>query len=511
MTPTLLIAWREYKQYVFSRGFLLFMIMFPVGLVLLSGATAFLEHNKPIRYYAIVDQTGNYADDIDAEIQTRYERRLIAAWDEYVALNVDEQALEDKLIAAPFAPAEVDSDRLASFRSAGGVDAGRRVIAPYLIVEQAPFIFERSRFERIEAPDSALAASDSGAIEAALRPYLLGEQTIANASSENVELFAAIIIPEGFGHREDAPAAQYWSRNLTDPALQTALSAALDSALRREYFAQFGLPRETLDDVIAVSAQVTSYRPDRSAEAAALSTADRIETLAPAALTYMLLTIIFGVGNLLLTNTIEERSNKIVEVLLSSVTANQLMIGKLIGIAAVGLTMPSILLIGSGLFGLAMAFYTGGDSLVGLVVGTLFSTNLLFVYFFYFLFAYLIFAMIFLAIGAVSNSLQDAQSYMGPVMLLVFAPLPVMVMVFQNPNGLAATILTWIPIYTPYAVMMRASASPPMGEIIGATVLMLVFAGTLVFFLGRIFRQAILQASPPKMKEIWRLAQREER
>jgi ABC-2 type transport system permease protein len=221
----------------------------------------------------------------------------------------------------------------------------------------------------------------------------------------------------------------------------------------------------------------------------------------------MLLVIIFGAGNLLLTNTIEERSNKIVEVLLSSVTADQLMTGKLLGIAAVGLTMPTIFAFG----GLVAALGAGDGEWAQHAVNALLGSNLLFVYLFYFLCAYMIFAMIFLAIGAVSNSLQDAQSFMGPVMLIVFLPLPFMLMVYQNPNGLAATILTWIPVYTPYAVMMRAASDPPMWEIMGATAFMLAFAMVLTKAMGRIFRQAILQAAPPKAGDIWRLLRSEKR
>ncbi len=220
----------------------------------------------------------------------------------------------------------------------------------------------------------------------------------------------------------------------------------------------------------------------------------------------MLLVVVFGVGNLLLTNTIEERSNKIVEVLLSSVTANQLMLGKLIGIAAVGLTMPAIFLFA----GAALALAGGEDSGPAReVLGVLFSTHFLAVYLFYFFCAYAIFAMIFLAIGALSNSLQDAQSFMGPVMLLVFAPVPFVPMIFQNPNGLIATILTWIPIYTPYAVMMRAAADPPIAEIVGATCLMLAFAIFLARIMGRIFRAAILQSAPAKARDLVRLARKE--
>ena len=98
--------------------------------------------------------------------------------------------------------------------------------------------------------------------------------------------------------------------------------------------------------VRAIDASIVSFRADKDGEDAELSFVDRVETALPAGLTYMLLVVIFGVGNLLLTNTIEERSNKIVEILLSSVTASQLMMGKLIGIAAVGLTMPMIFLLG---------------------------------------------------------------------------------------------------------------------------------------------------------------------
>ena len=113
-------------------------------------------------------------------------------------------------------------------------------------------------------------------------------------------------------------------------------------------------------------------------------------------MTYMLLVIIFGVGNLLLTNTIEERSNKIVEILLSSVTANQLMMGKLIGIAAVGLTMPTVFIAGG--IGVSTTIDTGGEeSVAATIINALTSSNLLLVYLFYFLCAYIIFAMIFLA------------------------------------------------------------------------------------------------------------------
>ena len=506
MKQILLIAWREYKQYIFSRGFLLFIVMFPLGLFLIGGAVGLIENNKPARYFTVYDETGLYTEDIDRELERQFLRGAILAWDLYATLSVKEGEEADELLPAPFAPGDLDAERLKAFEQAGSFAAARVALSPYLRAGAPAFVEPKRQFRRVPLPPEVEAASSITGAELALRPYLLEEKTVRHAEDGARPLFAAILIPGNFGPGKDDAAAQYWSRNLTDPSLESAVAASLNAALRRSKFEDLGLPRDALDQVTAISAPISSFRPDRAPEEAELSLKDRIETALPAGMTYMLLVIIFGVGNLLLTNTIEERSNKIVEILLSSVTANQLMMGKLVGIAAVGLTMPSIFLIGS----IAMAATATGDSSVmGLAMEALFSTNLVVIYLFYFLCAYLIFSMIFLAIGAVSNSLQDAQSYMGPVMLLVFAPLPFMIMVFQNPNGLVASILTWIPIYTPYAVMMRAAADPPLWEVVGATALMLAFTLFLMRIMGRIFRQAILQASPPKMREVWRLARKE--
>jgi ABC-2 type transport system permease protein len=507
MNAIRLIAWREYKQYVFSRGFLLFLVLFPMGMVLIGGAMGLLERSKPTRHFVVYDETGLYTDDIDREIARRHLRLSINLWDLYLSVNAEAEALEAGSIPAPFSAPDLTDRRLSAFEEAGGFDAAAAAAAPFLKPGAPAFTQPKQVFRRIALPPDAAAATSLALVEEALRPYLL-EQRRAPVSDDGdgAKLFAAILIPKTFGAGEDAAPAQYWSRNLTDQALEAIVTSALNSALQRQAIIDFGLPQEALDEVAEIDAPVSAFRPDRAPGKGELGMKDRIETALPAVLTYMLLIIIFGVGNLLLTNTIEERSNKIVEILLSSVTANQLMMGKLIGIAAVGLTMPTIFLLG----GLGTAIAAGGDgNIMGMAFETLFSTNLLLVYVFYFLCAYLIFSTIFLAIGAVSNSLQDAQSYMGPVMLLVFAPLPFMILVFENPNGLVASILTWIPIYTPYAVMMRAAASPPMWEILGATALMLAFTIFLIRIMGRIFRQAILQAAPPKIREVWKLARKE--
>ena len=508
MTPVLLIAWREYRQYVFSRGFILFLVMLPLLMLVGGAALKVAESVRPVRTFIVYDESGQFAPLIDAELERQARRALIGQWDAYAMLAIDRARAKPDDLPAPFAPAPVTNERLSAFADAGGADGARAAIRPYLRPGAPDFSEPKDRFRRLAAPDDVAAAGSADGAARAAAPYLLGEKPTPGAGAE--PLFAAVIIPNGFAVKDpgaaDAVEAQFWSRNLTDPTLQSAVSAALRSVLRRREAAGLGLSDIDLERLFDVEAPLSAYRPEQDNEGAALDAGDRLEgVVLPGVMTYALLVIVFAVGNPLLTNTIEERTNKIVEVLLSSVTAEQLMAGKLIGIAAVGLTMPAIVLalsIAAALLGVA-----GGDAAQE-ALAALFGSNLLPAFVFYFLSAYVIYAMMFLAIGALSNSLQDAQTFMGPLMLLVFAPTPFILMVFQNPNGIVAKVLTWIPIYTPFAAMLRIAADPPLWEIAGASVLMLAFAAVLARYLGRVFKNAILNASPPKASEIWRLARK---
>src|SRR5262249_4406405 len=155
-------------------------------------------------------------------------------------------------------------------------------------------------------------------------------------------------------------------------------------------------------------------------------------------------------------NTVEEKSNRIIEVLLSSVSPGQLMSGKIWGIGLTGLTITASWVV---------------FAVVGLLVAPLFIKKLdefhlmdvvgdplyLISFLGYFLTGYLLFAAILVAIGSVCNSLKEAQNLLQPVFLLLMIPLLAMMPVVQEPNGLMARVFTYIPLYTPFAMMNRAS------------------------------------------------------
>src|SRR5690606_26375254 len=94
-----------------------------------------------------------------------------------------------------------------------------------------------------------------------LRPYLLGEKNFPRSSHG---LFAAILIPENYTGGEDGAEAQYWSANLTDPALEITVSRALSSTARRKMSESFGLTPGQLDAIADVDAPVQAFRPDKN-------------------------------------------------------------------------------------------------------------------------------------------------------------------------------------------------------------------------------------------------------
>lgn len=504
MREIALIAWREYRQYVLSRGFLLLIIAAPLGVLGLGALMGVAATTKSIRHFVVVEAGAEafITNQIDTDIYRSQQRRTIRAWDRYVT-SLEVAGLDMEILPDIFHPDNEDRNRIEAFAAAGGIDVAMATITPHLPRSAPSFEVPKPDYQRHPLPDTLKGLTGDDLLNR-LRPYLLDEASFPGTMGE--PLFAVLVLPEGVGQADSEVAARYWARNHLDTELFDFLTASLTRAQQQQVAQKAGLSDEEYKTLVSVQPLIEKFRPDRVIEEAALNRKDQIETTLPAAMAYVLFILIFSVGSLLLTNTIEERSNKIVETLLSSVTANQLMMGKLIGIGAVGLTLPAIGLVAT----IISAFTIFADNVIlREVASILVFSPLVWIYLFYFLCAYVIFSMIYLAIGAISNSLQDAQTFLGPVTLVVMAPLPLMVWVFREPNGLIATIMTWIPIYTPFAVMLRAAADPPLWEIVGATIFMMIFGIFFVSIMGRIFRRGLLNDSPPNLKSLLKLAGRD--
>jgi ABC-2 type transport system permease protein len=210
--------------------------------------------------------------------------------------------------------------------------------------------------------------------------------------------------------------------------------------------------------------------------------------------------LVFGVmigGQTLLTQTIEEKSNRVIEVLLSAVSPIELMAGKILGQMAVSLLVLA-LYIGMGLFVL-LSF-----ALIGLLDPLLVIYLVLF-----FLISYLLFAAIFAAVGAAVNEMREAQSLMTPVMLALMAPWLFAPLIGREPNSTFAIVMSFLPPVNTFAMMIRlASTTPPPLWQVAVSMVIGVAAAWVVTWLGaKVFKVGLLMhGKPPSMGTLVRWA-----
>jgi len=130
----------------------------------------------------------------------------------------------------------------------------------------------------------------------------------------------------------------------------------------------------------------------------------------------------------------------------------------------------------------------------------------------YFLFGYVMYAAFILALGSVCNTIKEAQSYMGLLTMIMMIPILTMTFIPKDPNGPVARILSWIPLYTPFIMMNRASADPPLVDLVGTLILLLATTVLALWMCGKVFRRGILRTGqPPKLLELLRWAVRKDR
>jgi ABC-2 type transport system permease protein len=250
-------------------------------------------------------------------------------------------------------------------------------------------------------------------------------------------------------------------------------------------------------------APFASLDPRKEAGKEAVSGADVVRQWAPSGFVYLLWIAVFSISQMLLNNIIEEKSNRIIEVLLSSVTPGELMMGKLFGIAAVGLVMVSAWIL--SLFGILIWKSGEATEFSGQLFMALKTSNMVPMFAIYFILGYLMYAAFILSLGSVCNTIKEAQNYMGMITVILMVPLLMMTYLPKDPNGVLARVMSWIPIYTPFTMMNRVNANPPLIDLVGTLVLLVITTAGALWMAGRIFRTGILRTGqPPKLLEMLR-------
>ena len=219
--------------------------------------------------------------------------------------------------------------------------------------------------------------------------------------------------------------------------------------------------------------------------------------LLPMAFMVLLFIAVMTAGQQLMTSTIEEKSSRVVELLLAAVSPTELMAGKVLGQLAVGALML-ILYSSIGLIGLVSFAALG-----------MLDASLLIYLFIFFLIAYVTLASLMAAIGAAVNELREAQTLLTPVILTMVFPMMLWMPISRDPNSTLATVTSLMPPTSPFVMIIRMSSSspPPMWQVWLAIGLGILGAWAALWFAGKVFRIGLLMhGKPPSFGTLLRWA-----
>jgi ABC-2 type transport system permease protein len=340
--------------------------------------------------------------------------------------------------------------------------------------------------------------------------------------------------------------ATYYTAETPSLVEMEGLKSWIEGKANKHQFAKLGL-RESQIDSAQSSCEILTKEVSNSGDVQESSSA--LKSGIGFALAFMIYIFIFVYGSMVMRSAMEEKTNRIVEVIVSSVKPFHLMMGKILGVAAVGLTqfVAWIVLAVGLVFGISALFLNSGNGMstqeavqkgieartgmatVGMDGGAVAGESgsgvardlaaefteplsnlpyfeIIAVFLLFFVGGYLLYSSFFAAIGSAVNQESDVQQFMMPVTLpLVFGFVIAQTVALKAPHGAMAKLFSMIPLTSPIVMVVRAPFGVPFGELalsFGLLVLMFVL---MVWLSSRIYRIGILSyGKKPTWKDLWK-------
>jgi ABC-2 type transport system permease protein len=463
MHPILLVARRDYLAYVGAWGFWLSLITAPLIIAILMFAPVLLARAEPPRVIAILSERPADGELVRGVFNAR----------------AREDAREEVATYVGAAAPAILNDALAAFDAAPdrreAITAAREIVQTRAPGAMQAFPAPSPRYLLVDPPTTDIEA---------LKPYLRGERALEDGAS----LYGAVRI-----RREaETPVIEYWSTNLSHEEPSQIARRAMRLAMQREALGGHGLDPMEADRIDAFRPRVAQFDPRPSGGAGEVTLRQRAPFYAALALSFVLWSVVFSTANMLLTGVIEEKSNKILDTILTSVTPLQILIGKLIGVAAVSATL---FLFWGALGGtlLSTAASQASDSFIGQVAAAFLEPRLLAAFGIGFLAGYLMYGAIFLALGALCESIQEAQTLLGPVALVLAMPMMLIAPALDNPNAPLIEMASWFPLFTPFLLLIRAPSGLGWAEIAGMGGVMALALIVVLTLAARVFHAGVVE------------------
>lgn len=465
-----LVTRRDYLGYVSAWGFWLGLLFTPLILIIFMLAPSFAASSQPTRYFTVLEPNAAFSQALQAEMDKSLERQARAMIDPMADIQGQDSTKLD-LFDAAIAQGATPRD---AFESAGG--------NPAVLLAQQDFV-------QVEPPAKTIDA---------LRPYLLGEKLLATPTGEQ-PLFAA------FSINSETSEIEYWSENLQNRSLLDRARIAEKNYQLDVALSGANVDRALLSQASDATRNVVQQkvREEATEQSSEVTMSDRAPFIVSIMMAFSLWFLIFSVINYLLMGTIEERSNKIFDSLLTSVKLPNLLAGKLLAVLLLALTL--------------MAFWGTGSTLVTLLVSdrippeladaaspllsaatnpVIFGPAVI-----SFLLGYLMYGSLFLALGSLCDTIQEAQTLMTPLFVLLMAPLVMLTFAIQDANSPFIQMMAWVPFFTPFLLILRIPTEPPVWEIFAQLGLMAGTTLVTLYLATRVYRAGAVHGAG--VNDVW--------
>ena len=315
--------------------------------------------------------------------------------------------------------------------------------------------------------------------------------------------------------------------SMTTPGLElvSGINRSLESVVRNIKIEQMGLSSSALDSLYT-DINIETINLSGEVEKKGSSTIAMLVGAISGVLIYVFM-LLYGAQ--VMRGVMQEKSSKIVEILVSSVKPFQLMMGKILGIAAVGLTQFALWIILTLVLVTVAATMMGpeiasdmANAQPGMMQQSAVEQNelvqavdsikeniniplLVGSFFFYFLSGYLFYAALFAMIGSAIDSEADSQQFMFPIMMPLIFCMMFLGVIIKDPSGPIAFWMSIIPFFSPIIMMIRIPFDVPVWELVLSMVLMVAGFMTTTWLAGRVYRIGILMhGSKVNYKVIWK-------
>ena len=329
---------------------------------------------------------------------------------------------------------------------------------------------------------------------------------------------------------EHPEAATIYSSKEISPDLTRIVNDVLGEQIRNDKLARYQIPElDRIIDDVGADFEVRTMKWD--AEGNELISDTGLAMVAGMVFMFLIYMFVMSYGGMVMSSVVEEKTNRIVELMVSSVKPFDMMMGKILGVAAVAAVQVLIwgVLI-CGVSALAMPALIPSDimqSVEAMQQGTLDMTQTdmdvdmlraigtatdfgylasIFVWLLLFIIGgYLLYSAIFAAIGSSVDSVQDAQQLQTPVMMPIIFSIIIMMTILNDPNSTLAVWCSYIPFTSPVVMMARIPSGVPVWHIAVSLVILYATFVAAVWFAAKIYRVGIfMYGKKPSFKELWK-------